>query len=97
MKPGEGALESNRDTAFGTKVTFSCPVGQEFATGKSKITTECLISGNWSVSYIPKCQGKKKIVCVQFVRLFTLNIVIQRCTAVLYHKLITDFLLVQQM
>lgn len=58
LKPGEGALESNRDTAFGTTVTFSCPVGQEFATGKSKITTECLISGNWSVSYIPKCQGQ---------------------------------------
>lgn len=62
LKPGEGALESNRDTAFGTTVTFSCPVGQEFATGKSKITTECLISGNWSVSYIPKCQGKSNII-----------------------------------
>lgn len=58
LKPGEGALESNRDTAFGTTVTFTCPVGQEFATGKSKITTECLIGGNWSISYIPKCQGK---------------------------------------
>ncbi|XP_050541159.1 sushi, von Willebrand factor type A, EGF and pentraxin domain-containing protein 1 [Daktulosphaira vitifoliae] len=56
LKPGEGALESNRDTAFGTVVMFTCPVGQEFATGKSKITTECLIGGNWSVSYIPKCQ-----------------------------------------
>lgn len=63
MRPGEGALESNRDTTFGTIVSFSCPVGQEFATGKSKITTECLISGNWSVSYIPKCQGKIKIYC----------------------------------
>lgn len=62
LKPGEGALESNRDTAFGTTVTFSCPVGQEFATGKSKITTECLIGGNWSVSYIPKCQGKSNII-----------------------------------
>jgi len=62
LRPGEGALESNRDTAFGTTVTFSCPVGQEFATGKSKITTECLISANWSVSYIPKCQGKSNII-----------------------------------
>lgn len=37
-------------------MTFSCPLGQEFATGKSKIITECLPSGNWSVTYIPKCQ-----------------------------------------
>lgn len=66
MKPGEGALESNRDTAFGTTVTFSCPIGQEFATGKSKIMTECLISGNWSVSYIPKCQGKANITEYNF-------------------------------
>ncbi|KAI8115214.1 CUB and sushi domain-containing protein 1 [Lucilia cuprina] len=56
LKPGIGALASSRDTAFGTVVTFTCPIGQEFATGKSKIVTECMKGGNWSVSYIPKCQ-----------------------------------------
>ena len=56
LQPGEGALASNRDTAFGTTVTFSCLLGQEFATGKSKISTVCLPGGNWSVTYIPKCQ-----------------------------------------
>ncbi|KAG8295757.1 calcium ion binding [Homalodisca vitripennis] len=56
LRPGEGALASNRDTAFGTVVVFTCPIGQEFATGTSKITTECLPGGNWSVSYIPRCQ-----------------------------------------
>ncbi|XP_054265760.1 uncharacterized protein LOC128988471 [Macrosteles quadrilineatus] len=56
LRPGEGALASNRDTAFGTVVVFTCPVGQEFATGTAKITTECLPGGNWSISYIPKCQ-----------------------------------------
>lgn len=56
LKPGTGALASNRDTAFGTTVTFTCPVGQEFATGKNKLTTVCEKSGKWSVDYIPKCQ-----------------------------------------
>ncbi|XP_077268738.1 sushi, von Willebrand factor type A, EGF and pentraxin domain-containing protein uif isoform X1 [Temnothorax americanus] len=56
LQPGEGALASSRDTAFGTVVTFSCPLGQEFATGKSRIATVCLPGGNWSVTYIPKCQ-----------------------------------------
>lgn len=56
LKSGEGALASSRDTAFGTVVTFSCPLGQEFATGKSRISTECLPGGNWSVTYVPKCQ-----------------------------------------
>lgn len=56
LHPGEGALASNRDTAFGTTVTFSCLLGQEFATGKAKISTTCLPGGNWSVTYIPKCQ-----------------------------------------
>ncbi|KAF4522838.1 hypothetical protein B566_EDAN008100 [Ephemera danica] len=56
LKPGEGALASNRDTAFGTVVTFTCPRGQEFATGQPRLTTECLPGGEWSISYIPKCQ-----------------------------------------
>jgi hypothetical protein len=53
-----GALASSRDTAFGTTVTFTCPVGQEFATGLARITAECMLGGNWSVTYIPPCQGK---------------------------------------
>lgn len=59
LRSGEGALASNRDTAFGTSVLFTCPIGQEFATGNNKITTVCLPGGNWSISYIPRCQGKK--------------------------------------
>lgn len=57
LKPGIGALASNRDTAFGTTITFSCPIGQEFATGKARITTKCLDGGKWSTTYIPSCQG----------------------------------------
>lgn len=56
LKPGTGALASSRDTAFGTMITFTCPVGQEFATGKNKIQTVCMKGGNWSIEYIPKCQ-----------------------------------------
>lgn len=56
LKPGAGALASNRDTAFGTNVQFSCPLGQEFATGKNKIATVCEKGGVWSLDYIPKCQ-----------------------------------------
>jgi hypothetical protein len=59
LQPGLGALASSRDTAFGTTITFTCPVGQEFATGRARITTECLLGGNWSVTYIPPCQGKQ--------------------------------------
>lgn len=56
LKPGAGAMASNRDTTFGTIVTFTCPIGQEFATGKNKIVTECRKGGQWSVNYIPRCQ-----------------------------------------
>ncbi|XP_055387901.1 uncharacterized protein LOC129616312 isoform X2 [Condylostylus longicornis] len=56
LKPGMGALASSRDTAFGTIIVFTCPIGQEFATGKNKIITECQKGGKWSVDYIPKCQ-----------------------------------------
>lgn len=57
LRPGKGALASNRDIAFGTQVTFTCPTGQEFATGQQKIVTECQPGGQWSVDYIPDCQG----------------------------------------
>lgn len=56
LKPGAGALASSRDTAFGTVVQFTCPVGQEFATGKIKLQTVCERGGKWSIEYIPKCQ-----------------------------------------
>nr|XP_022919679.1 sushi, von Willebrand factor type A, EGF and pentraxin domain-containing protein 1 isoform X1 [Onthophagus taurus] len=56
LKPGFGALSSSRDTAFKTVITFTCPTGQEFATGQHRITTTCLPGGNWSISYIPNCQ-----------------------------------------
>lgn len=57
LRPGKGALASSRDIAFGTLVTFTCPTGQEFATGQQKIVTECNPGGQWSVDYIPDCQG----------------------------------------
>ncbi|GAB0094394.1 sushi, von Willebrand factor type A, EGF and pentraxin domain-containing protein 1 [Sergentomyia squamirostris] len=56
LKPGHGALASSRDTAFGTVISFTCPVGQEFATGKNKLSTMCKEGGAWSIDYIPKCQ-----------------------------------------
>jgi len=56
LTSGKGALASSRDIAFETLVTFSCPVGQEFATGQQQIVTECKPGGRWSVNYIPACQ-----------------------------------------
>ncbi|XP_055681349.1 sushi, von Willebrand factor type A, EGF and pentraxin domain-containing protein 1 isoform X2 [Lutzomyia longipalpis] len=56
LRPGQGALASSRDTAFGTVISFTCPVGQEFATGKNKLSTMCMEGGTWSIEYIPKCQ-----------------------------------------
>lgn len=56
LKPGIGAVASSRDTAFRTTISFVCPTGQEFATGKNKIVTTCQNGGTWSVDYIPKCQ-----------------------------------------
>ena len=56
LNPSKGVLSSSRDTSFGTVMTFTCPIGQEFATGKNRITTECMNGGNWSIKYIPHCQ-----------------------------------------
>lgn len=69
LQPGIGALASSRDTAFGTLVSFTCPIGQEFATGKTRLVTECLPGGNWSVSYIPKCQGKSLVTFIPMLSL----------------------------
>ena len=43
-------------TVFGSRVRFTCPEGQVFATGVEVIDTTCLPGGEWSQSYIPKCQ-----------------------------------------
>ncbi|XP_045124302.1 sushi, von Willebrand factor type A, EGF and pentraxin domain-containing protein 1-like isoform X1 [Portunus trituberculatus] len=53
---GKGAIASSRDTSFGSVVTFTCPVGQEFASNRSSIMTTCQPGGSWSIDYIPKCQ-----------------------------------------
>ncbi|XP_071520140.1 uncharacterized protein uif isoform X2 [Panulirus ornatus] len=53
---GKGAIASSRDTSFGSVVTYTCPVGQEFANNKSSIVTTCVPGGTWSIDYIPKCQ-----------------------------------------
>ncbi|CAG0905248.1 unnamed protein product [Darwinula stevensoni] len=58
LKPGAGAIASNRDTSFGSIIKFTCPVGQEFATGLEEIQTMCEAGGEWSVDYIPKCQER---------------------------------------
>lgn len=56
LKLGERAIASTSAVTFGTSVEVTCADGQEFATGVTKISTECLTGGNWSTSYIPKCQ-----------------------------------------
>ena len=37
-------------------MNFKCPEGQIFATGVKEINTVCMPGGEWSQSYIPKCQ-----------------------------------------
>lgn len=59
MKIGRSAIATTRDHYFGTKVSFTCPTGQEFRNGKNQISSECDIGGTWSVSVIPDCQGKR--------------------------------------
>ncbi|CAB4057448.1 unnamed protein product [Lepeophtheirus salmonis] len=53
---GSRAIGSSRETVFGSKVLFSCPTGEIFATGVKEIVTDCLPGGKWSISYIPHCQ-----------------------------------------
>ncbi|KAB7498637.1 Fibropellin-1 [Armadillidium nasatum] len=53
---GRGVLRSSIDTSFGSVVNFTCPIGQEFATNKYSIVTECMLGGEWSINYIPDCQ-----------------------------------------
>ena len=54
---GSGAIASSRERTFGAKVKYMCPTGQEFSSGVTEIEIECMQSGQWSVSHIPRCQG----------------------------------------
>ncbi|XP_042883171.1 sushi, von Willebrand factor type A, EGF and pentraxin domain-containing protein 1-like isoform X2 [Penaeus japonicus] len=56
LNAGQGAIASSRDTSFGSVVTYTCPVGQEFANNKTSIVTKCMPGGSWSEDYIPNCQ-----------------------------------------
>ncbi|XP_076318247.1 uncharacterized protein LOC143229580 isoform X1 [Tachypleus tridentatus] len=58
LQVGEGAFASTRDTAFGAKVTYTCPIGQEFSNGETKIVAQCMQGGHWSTGYIPSCQER---------------------------------------
>lgn len=58
LKIGRNAIASERGSMFGSKVTFTCPVGQEFSTGATKLDTECLMGGKWSLDTIPNCQER---------------------------------------
>lgn len=58
LKIGRGASGSSRDSMYGAKVTFTCPVGREFSNGQIRIMTECLQGGKWSVPRIPDCQER---------------------------------------
>ena len=57
-----GAIGTAINTVFGSRVRFSCPEGQVFATGVEVIDTTCMPGGEWSQSYIPKCQEVSKNV-----------------------------------
>lgn len=58
LSVGSGVIGSTRDVMFGSKVTFTCPLGQEFANGKLSIKSECLQGGKWSQPRIPNCQER---------------------------------------
>lgn len=58
LNAGVGAIASSRDTSFDSVVTYTCPVGQEFANNKTSIVTKCMPGGAWSIDYIPDCQGE---------------------------------------
>lgn len=50
---------STRTSAFGTKVTVSCPRGYEFVTGRGQMfDVTCELGGKWTESRIPDCQRK---------------------------------------
>ena len=68
LSVGERAIASSRETTFGARVMYICPVGQEFSTGGDKILAECMQGGEWNVSHIPSCQGNYivNLLCICF-------------------------------
>lgn len=58
LKVGLNAISNSRETTFGSKVTLICPVGQEFENGQTKLMTECLQGGRWSIPKIPNCKKR---------------------------------------
>ncbi|KAG8179313.1 hypothetical protein JTE90_016418 [Oedothorax gibbosus] len=58
LSVGDRAIASSRETTFGARVVYVCPVGQEFSSGGDKILAECMQGGNWNVSHVPACQEK---------------------------------------
>ncbi|KAL3983031.1 EGF-like domain family protein [Acanthocheilonema viteae] len=48
---------STKASAFGTKVTVSCPRGYEFRTGRGQMfDITCQLGGKWTEDHIPDCQ-----------------------------------------
>lgn len=52
---GSGAIGSGNERIFGSKHSFNCPLGQQFENGATRLSTECLPGGNWSIRKIPAC------------------------------------------
>ncbi|KAK0398751.1 hypothetical protein QR680_002734 [Steinernema hermaphroditum] len=48
---------SSQNTAFGSKVTVSCPRGYEFVNGRGQtFDIQCMLGGQWTEDFIPACQ-----------------------------------------
>lgn len=58
LKIGRNAIASARGSMYGSKVTFTCPIGQEFSSGVTKLETQCQMGGKWSRATIPNCQER---------------------------------------
>ena len=58
LKVGENAISSSRESNYGAKVVFTCPIGQEFSNGQIRLVSECLQGGRWSLPRIPSCKKK---------------------------------------
>jgi len=55
LKVGANAISNSRETTFGSKIQIKCPPGEEFENGQTKLTTECLQGGVWSIAKVPSC------------------------------------------
>ncbi|XP_015790438.1 uncharacterized protein LOC107367263 isoform X1 [Tetranychus urticae] len=58
LKIGDNAVASSRESTFGAKVVFTCPMGQEFSNGATRLVTECRQGGVWSLPRIPSCKER---------------------------------------